>query len=87
MFIRRSPTRNKTTGESYFSFRLVRTERVAGKVRQITLLNLGRHFPLPQEDWPALCGRIEPLTHPTILDPIGQAASIMAHMSVAIFPQ
>jgi hypothetical protein len=62
MFIRRSPTRNKTTGESYFSFRLVRTERVGGKVRQVTLLNLGRHFPVPQEEWPALCSRIEQLT-------------------------
>lgn len=61
MFIRRSPTRNKATGESYYTFRLVRTERVAGKVRQRTLLNLGRHFPLAQEQWPLLCARIEPL--------------------------
>jgi len=61
MFIRRSPTRNKATGESYFTFRLVRTERVGGKVRQLTLLNLGRHFPLPQGDWPLLCSRIEQL--------------------------
>ena len=61
MFVRRSPTRNKTTGESYFTYRLVRTERVAGKVRQITLLNLGRQFAVPQEDWPALCARIEQL--------------------------
>jgi len=49
MFIRRSPTRNKATGESYYTFRLVRTERITGKVRQLTLLNLGRHFPLAQE--------------------------------------
>ena len=34
MFIRRSPTRNKAIDESYFTFRLVRTERVGGKVRQ-----------------------------------------------------
>ena len=53
MFIRRSPTRNKATGESYFTFRLVRTERIAGKVKQRTLLNLGRHFAAAQEDWPA----------------------------------
>jgi hypothetical protein len=61
MFIRRSPTRNKATGESYFTFRLVRTERVDGKVRQLTLLNLGRHFPLAQEQWPSLCARIKQL--------------------------
>ncbi|MDE1571252.1 hypothetical protein, partial [Aquabacter sediminis] len=27
----------------------------------ITLLNLGRHFPTRQEDWPLLCRRIEEL--------------------------
>jgi hypothetical protein len=61
MFIRRSPTRNKATGESYFSFRLVRSERTGSKVRQLTLLNLGRHFPVAKPDWPLLCGRIDQL--------------------------
>lgn len=61
MFIRRSPTRNKAIGESYFTFRLVRTERIAGKVKQLTLLNLGRHFPVEPDDWPLLCARIEQL--------------------------
>jgi transposase len=61
MFIRRSATRNTTTGESYFTYRLVRTERVGGKVRQITLLNLGREFAVPQENWPVLCLCIEQL--------------------------
>lgn len=61
MFIRRTATRNTAIGESYFTYRLVRTERVGGKVRQITLLNLGREFALPQQDWPALCFRIEQL--------------------------
>jgi transposase len=28
-------------------------------VRQVTLLNLGRHFAVSQEDWPTLCPRIE----------------------------
>ena len=59
MYIRRVRTRNNTTGESYFTHRLVRTERIAGKVRQVTLLNLGRHFAVAQEDWPSLCPRIE----------------------------
>jgi hypothetical protein len=61
MFIRRSPTRNKATGESYFTFRLVRSERTGGKVRQLTLLNLGRDFPVAKTDWPLLCGRIDQL--------------------------
>jgi transposase len=38
---------------------LVRSERVQGKVRQVTILNLGRHFPFKQDDWPLLCQRIE----------------------------
>ena len=29
--------------------------------RQITLLNLGRQFAVPQDDWPLLCARIEQL--------------------------
>ena len=61
MYIRKTKTNNKTTGEAYFTHRLVRGERVQGKVRQITVLNLGRHFPTPQEDWPVLCQRIEQL--------------------------
>jgi len=59
MFIRRTATRNTATGESYFTYRLVRTERVGGKVRQITLLNLGREFAVSEQDWPVLCLRIE----------------------------
>ena len=59
MYIRRVPTRNITTGESYFTHRLVRTERIGNRVRQVTLLNLGRHFAVAQEDWPTLCPRIE----------------------------
>ena len=59
MYIRRTQTRNTATGETYFTHRLVRSERVAGKVRQVTLLNLGRHFAVPQSDWATLCARLE----------------------------
>ncbi len=59
MDIRRTQTRNTTTGERYFTHRLVRSERVGGKVRQVTLLNLGRHFAVPQAEWPTLCARLE----------------------------
>jgi len=64
MFIRQTLTNNKATGEGYFTFRLVRGERIGGKVRQITVLNLGRHFPIKQADWPQLCCRIEQLLQP-----------------------
>jgi transposase len=64
MFIRQTRTRNAATGEGYFTYRLVRGERTGGKVRQITVLNLGRHFPIKQEDWPLLCTRLEQLLHP-----------------------
>ena len=59
MYIRRVLTQNKTAGESYFTHRLVRTERVGRRVRQVTLLNLGRHFSVAPKDWSSLCPRIE----------------------------
>jgi hypothetical protein len=49
MFVRRTTTRSSRSGEAYFTYRLVRTERVGGRVRQLTLLNLGRHFELGAE--------------------------------------
>jgi transposase len=61
MYIRRTQTRNTSTGERYYTHRLVRSERVGGKVKQITLLNLGRHFDVEQAQWPTLCARIEEL--------------------------
>jgi Transposase DDE domain len=61
MFIRKTATRSKSASESYFTFRLVTSERTGKQVRQITLLNLGRQFDLPQSDWPGLCARIEAL--------------------------
>jgi len=61
MYIRRTQTRSTATGEHYFTYRLVHSERIAGKVRQMTLLNLGRHFSVDQSFWPALCVRIEEL--------------------------
>jgi Transposase DDE domain len=61
MFIRTTPTRNATSGETYVTHRLVESRRAGDKVRQITLLNLGRHFTLPRERWAALCQRIDQL--------------------------
>jgi hypothetical protein len=61
MFIRTTPTRNSATGETYITHRLVESRRVGGKVRQVTLLNLGRQFPLVKARWPEVCARIEQL--------------------------
>ena len=61
MFVRRTQTRSTASGDRYFTFRLVHSERVGARVRQRTLLNLGRHFAIPQADWPLLCVRLEQL--------------------------
>ena len=54
MFIRRTQTRRTA---DYFSHRLVHSERIGNAVRQRTLLNLGRHFDIPQAQWPLVCSR------------------------------
>jgi len=61
MYIRRTKTRSTANGESYYSHRLVRSDRVGSKVRQRTLLNLGRHFEVEQECWQPLCVRLDQL--------------------------
>jgi transposase len=61
MYIRRTHTNNSSTGERYYTYRLVASQRVDGKPRQITLLNLGRHFAVDQDLWASLCVRIEQL--------------------------
>ena len=61
MFIRRTNTRRAASGEAYHSHRLVESRREGSRVRQITLLNLGRHFDVPKEWWPALCSRLDQL--------------------------
>ena len=63
MFIRRTQTRNRVSGEPYITFRLVHSARVGGAIKQTTLLNLGSHFDLPQAHWPALAQRIDELVH------------------------
>lgn len=63
MFIRRTHTRKRTTGEPYFTHRLVDGLRVGAAVKQRTLLNPGAHLDLPQAQWPSLAARIEQLLH------------------------
>ncbi|MEI8270740.1 MAG: IS1634 family transposase [bacterium] len=59
MYIRQTKTSSSSTGESYVTYRLVKSVRFGKKVTQSTLLNLGRHFSLQKNDWPLLCDRIE----------------------------
>ena len=61
MFIRRTQTRNRISGEPYATYRLVHSARVGRVVKQTTVLNLGSHFDLPQAHWPALAQRIDEL--------------------------
>ena len=59
MFIRRTQTRNRISGEPYVTYRLVHSTRVGNAIKQTTLLNLGAHFDLPQvpEDYVHRIGR------------------------------
>src|SRR5512143_2249829 len=63
MFIRRTQTRDRVSGQAYFTHRLVESLRVGKAVKQRTLLNLGSQFELNQAEWPALAARIEQLLH------------------------
>ena len=58
MFIRRTQTRRTAGVGTYVTHRLVRSVRLGDTVRQHTLLNLGRHFDIPQAYWPLLCARV-----------------------------
>lgn len=71
MYIRCTSTRSNATGEAYFTYRLVSSERIDGKVKQVTLLNLGRHFAVDAALWPAVCQRVNELMagQACLLDP------------------
>ena len=58
MFIRGTLNRRPADGTAYFTHRPVCSERLGRSVRQRTLLNLGRHFPIPREQWALVCSRI-----------------------------
>nr|MBS0020894.1 IS1634 family transposase [Gammaproteobacteria bacterium] len=61
MYIRRTTIKSRHDAEPYFTYRLVESVRDGSAVRQRTLLNLGRHFDVPREQWAALAQRIEQL--------------------------
>ena len=57
MFIRKTISKSKN-GEKYYTYRLVESVRIGEKVKQITVLNLGSEFSVPQKDWSVLSDRI-----------------------------
>ena len=61
MYIRRTSVKSRKTGEPYYTYRLVESVREGERIRQRTLLNLGRHFDVPREQWAALSQRIDDL--------------------------
>ena len=61
MFIRGTTIKTDQFGKTYQSFRLVENERVNGKVKQRTLINLGRFFDVPKAQWQSLSSRIDQL--------------------------
>ena len=91
MFIRQTKTGSSADGKVYYTFRLVASKRIGNKVRQQTLLNLGRHFSLPREQWGQLCSRIDDIisgqltleTPPEEIEQIAQhyAARLIANRS------
>ena len=61
MYIRRTTTSSSKAKNTYHTYRLVETLRVDGKVKQRTVLNLGRHFNVARDDWKPLVSRISQL--------------------------
>ncbi len=60
MFIRRTVSKNKKyDNEKYYTYRLVESYRVDGKVKQRVLLNLGADFNVDKDNWSTLSTRIE----------------------------
>jgi len=93
MFIRRTQTRNRRSGEPYVTYRLVHSARVGNSVKQCTPLNLGSHFDLSQGQWPALAARIDQLVRgqgslvESTLSDVGQAlAQRYAAQLIALQP-
>lgn len=94
MFIRCTTIKSKQSGTPYKTYRLVESERVAGQVKQRTLLNLGSHFAIPKSQWNLLSARIAELLSaqqavftielPADLETLAQryAAQILATRSV-----
>ncbi|MEN8250586.1 MAG: IS1634 family transposase [Bacteroidota bacterium] len=61
MYIRKTKIKNSKQGDAYYTYRIVESIREGHKVKQKTLLNLGKNFDIDPMHWPALISRIEQL--------------------------
>jgi len=61
MYIRKTKIKNSRQGDAYYTYRIVESIRDGNKVKQKTLLNLGKHFDIDPSYWSALICRIEQL--------------------------
>jgi hypothetical protein len=66
MYIIKTTSKSKKdTNKKYYTFRLMESVRVGGKVKKITLLNLGSNFNVDQKDWADLSKRIDDIINKT----------------------
>ncbi len=63
MYIRKTTTKTKKDGQTYYTYRLVESFRSVKGVRQRTLLNLGKNFPYSEDHWPKLASRIHDILY------------------------
>lgn len=59
MYIRKTKIKSGRNGEPYYTYRLVESVRIGKSVRQRTVINLGKHFDIAPEHWPAFSARVE----------------------------
>ena len=80
MFIRATKIGTTKNGSHRITHRLVENQRHGQKVKQKTLLNLGRHCAIAKTDWPLLCQRIKELMgHQPMFDFEPVATDIEVH--------
>lgn len=78
MYIRKTKTKSLDNGEAYYTYRIVESIRLENKVKQRTLLNLGKDFTIDQEHWPLLTARIEQLMQDAHPEPQQQELFVLA---------
>ncbi len=88
MYIRRTSIKSRKDGKQYFTYRLVESQRIGSKVKQFTLLNLGKDFSLPREQWPELSNRIASIvTGKQLLFPLPDEIEKLAQRFAALLIQ
>ena len=96
MYIRRTKTKTLNQNHAYTTYRMVESVRLGQKVKQRTLLNLGKEFSIDQAHWPLLCARIEQLLQGSeavqgeifdLADELNQTLEAAAQRYYRFFPQ